>query len=542
MCKRLCALFCLLALLSGLWAVPVSAADAPDSWAAEEVGLAIDLGLVPEDLQSGYTRDITRAEFCRLAVICLEEAAQVNGWDLAPKPASFNDTSDPDVLTAAGLGIVSGDGKGAFLPDKGITRQEAAVMLYNTLKAMDAPIAPAGATFTDQSSIASWAAQPVSAIVGWGVMNGTGGGAFSPLASYSRQQAYITMYRLLSSVYMQMESYSYALQPGESVDTGCYWSTGASSASWTSSDPSVVAIAADGGDGSVTLTAGKPGTATVTCRSGDFQLKCTVTVASASATTGYDFKGKARTHWSNDMAWDLCRQIENDIGIQIFYLPEFDDSIPGAQVSHATFDYVALDSDYFQLVYNELVKMKEAFDLYPDGLLKQVVAKKGARTTEIVLFPADMVFFDGTPVSVMTTGSFSNTGGFAGQHVYDESGAKTDRIYYTGTGTPYHYSHEMGHMVVSSAMIANGWTASCDRWVGYNTSTNDCVSSYALTSRPEDFAETWAYLWHYPDQVAQQLATGSAEGLRNKIRFLTDVLVEHYPAATRASLPWSSMV
>ena len=538
---RALSLLCALALLAGLLTAPASAADAPDAWAAGEVERAVSLGLVPRDLQCNYTDNITRAEFCRLAVICLDEAAAVNGWTFTPETVTFDDTSDPDVLTAAGLGIVSGDGQGSFLPDKGITRQEAAVMLYNTLKVMGAPVASKGAAFTDQSAIASWAAEPVAAMVGWGVMNGTGGGAFSPLGSYSRQQAYVTMYRLLSSVYMRMESYSYTLQPGESVDTGCYYSTGASSAAWSSSNPAVVAIASDPGDGSVTLRAVGPGTASVTCASGDFQMTASVTVAQATASTGTDFTGKSRTRYSNDVAWELCRQIENDIGIQIYYLPEFNDSVPGAQVTHATFDYVSLDSAYFQSVYNELVKMKEAFDLYPDGFLKQVIAKKGNRTTEIVLFPADMIFFDGTPVSVMMGGSFSNTGGFSGQHVYDESGMRIDRIYYTGTGSPYEYSHEMGHMVVSSAMIANGWTASCNQWVGYSATSADFVSSYAMSSRPEDFAETWAYLWHYPDQVAAQLATGQSEGLRSKIRFLTDVLVKHYPAATAASLPWSGL-
>lgn len=136
----------LLALVLLLGAVPLSpaagAAGTPDAWAAEEVALAVELGLVPDDLQSRYTDDITRAEFCRLAVICLGEAARVNGWTFDPDPASFDDTDDPDVLTAAGLGIVSGDGQGSFLPDKGITRQEAAVMLCNTLTVMGAPSPP----------------------------------------------------------------------------------------------------------------------------------------------------------------------------------------------------------------------------------------------------------------------------------------------------------------------------------------------------------------------------------------------------------------
>ena len=538
---RALSLLCTLALLTGLLTVPASAADTPDAWAAGEVERAISLGLVPDDLQSDYTADITRAEFCRLAVAFLAKAAADNGLFLPPQTVSFDDTDDTDVLIAAGFGIVSGDGKGSFRPDDGITRQEAAVMLYNTLWALGMPSIGQGETFTDQASIASWASGAVSAIVDRGVMNGTGGGAFSPQGSYSRQQAYVTMYRLLSSVYMQMESYSYTLQPGESVDTGCYYSTGASTASWSSSNPAVVAIAADPGNGAVTLKAVGPGTASVTCCSGDFQMTASVTVAQATTSSGADFTGKSRIRDSNDVAWELCRQIENDIGIQIYYLPEFNDNVPGAQVTHATFDYVTLDSAYFQSVYNELVKMKEAFDLYPDGFLKQVIAKKGSRTTEIVLFPADMTLFSGTPASVVLTGTFANTGGFAGQHVYDESGMRIDRIYYTGTGSPYHYSHEMGHMVVSSAMIANGWTASCNQWVSYSASSADFVSSYAMASRPEDFAETWAYLWHYPDKVAAQLSSGQSEGLRSKIRFLTDVLTKQYSAATRASLPWSGL-
>ena len=99
-----------------------------------------------------------------------------------------------------------------------------------------------------------------------------------------------------------------------------------------------------------------------------------------------------------------------------------------------------------------------------------------------------------------------------------------------------------GSWMVSSAMIANGWTDSCNQWVGYSASYSDFVSSYAATSRPEDFAETWAYLWHRRDQVEQQLASGSSEGLRSKIAFLTQVLTAHYPAATWESLPWTYLL
>lgn len=177
--KRVLSLLCCLILLGGMVVLPARAADAPAAWAAEEVEAAIGLGLVPQDLQNQYEAEITRAEFCRLAVACLNEADRVNGWNLTSDASpSFADTSDADVLTAVGLGIASGDGNGLFHPDKGITRQEAAVMLYNTLKVMGAPIQGVGSSFTDQESIAAWAEEPVSAIVGWGVMNGTATAGF----------------------------------------------------------------------------------------------------------------------------------------------------------------------------------------------------------------------------------------------------------------------------------------------------------------------------------------------------------------------------
>lgn len=135
-------------------------------------------------------------------------------------------------------------------------------MLHNTLKAMGAPIrGPPGPPSPIRAPLPPWAFGPVSAMVGWGVMNGTGGGAFSPLGSYTRQQAYVTMYRLLSSVYMRMESYAYRLQPGERLETWVRYATGSPSAAWSSSDPAVVAIEKDTGSGAVTLRAVAPGAA-----------------------------------------------------------------------------------------------------------------------------------------------------------------------------------------------------------------------------------------------------------------------------------------
>ena len=197
---RALSLLCTLALLTGLLTVPASAADTPDAWAAGEVERAISLGLVPDDLQSDYTADITRAEFCRLAVAFLAKAAADNGLFLTPQTVSFDDTDDTDVLIAAGFGIVSGDGKGSFRPDDGITRQEAAVMLYNTLWALGMPPIGQGETFTDQASIASWALESVGRAKAGGIMDGIGNNTFCPQGAYPREQSIMSAYRLFETM------------------------------------------------------------------------------------------------------------------------------------------------------------------------------------------------------------------------------------------------------------------------------------------------------------------------------------------------------
>lgn len=234
------------------------------------------------------------------------------------------------------------------------------------------------------------------------------------------------MYRLLSSVYMKMDVYSATLQPGRTLPALLCLCHRLHRRVLELQRPSVVAVSGanstrhpvrrQGGDRHDHLPQRR------------LPDERSVTVAPTSSTVEQDFTGADRTHYSNDIAWDLCRQLESEIGIQIFYLPEFDDNVEGALVTHATYAGTTLNSAYFQMVYSELTEMKQAFDLYPEGFLKEVVAKKGNRTTQIVLFPADMVWFAGEP---------SGLGyGFHGEHVYDYSDTRTDRIYYTGDGEP----------------------------------------------------------------------------------------------------------
>jgi hypothetical protein len=179
-----------------------AAGDQPDAWAKTEVDAAIAVGLVPEGLQSYYKQQISRADFAKLIVNLLEVTTgktidailEENEVSLSDNP--FTDTAIKQVIAANLMGIVNGKGNGKFDPYGSITRQEAAVMLTNTVDVFGFDITGDASTFADNKEIASWAKPSVDFVFTFGVMNGTGSNNFSPKGTYTRQQAYATILRM----------------------------------------------------------------------------------------------------------------------------------------------------------------------------------------------------------------------------------------------------------------------------------------------------------------------------------------------------------
>ena len=167
-------------------------ASKPSDWAAASVQEAIQLGVVPFELQTGYTQTATRQEICALVVRFYET---VTGSPVQGR-VSFSDTKDEDVEKAAYLGIVNGVGDGSFHPNDPLTREQAAVMLTRLAQSMSKHLPAAEANFTDRAEISPWALEATGAIQGCGVMNGVGGGRFAPSLSYSREQCITTLMRL----------------------------------------------------------------------------------------------------------------------------------------------------------------------------------------------------------------------------------------------------------------------------------------------------------------------------------------------------------
>lgn len=173
-------------------------------WAAGEVCEAVGAGIIPENIRCDHKTPITRREFCNLAVntYCTKGKTGVASYvDKDEKP--FSDTDDINVAIAYRLGLVSGTGEGRFSPDKPITRQEAAVMLYNLAKLLGLKQTEgSGKNFIDDDHFADWAFDSVYNICqyvdinGRAVMSGKGDGKFSPWNYYTREEAAATMVRI----------------------------------------------------------------------------------------------------------------------------------------------------------------------------------------------------------------------------------------------------------------------------------------------------------------------------------------------------------
>lgn len=135
---------------------------------------------------------LTRLEF-------VEMLYEVAGQPAPGADGAFVDVVGSDAaIWAAETRIVSGDGKGKFLPQTAVTREQAAAMLYNYARAMGLSTAANGQavnSLSDSSSVSSWARSAVDFCLATGLLEPVGekGDQFQPAATLSRTEAKETM-------------------------------------------------------------------------------------------------------------------------------------------------------------------------------------------------------------------------------------------------------------------------------------------------------------------------------------------------------------
>ena len=167
--------------------------DTPSDWAKETIEEAKELGLLPEELQQKYRKNITRKNFCKLVY----ELPFVKSMERLPaENVNYIDCDDERVKFLSEVGIIYGVGQNRFAPDDYLTREQAAVILCRIWVLLGNSVDYNSREFIDHDEFSDWASIDIYAMKNAGIINGTGDNMFSPKQNYTTEQAIATLLRL----------------------------------------------------------------------------------------------------------------------------------------------------------------------------------------------------------------------------------------------------------------------------------------------------------------------------------------------------------
>lgn len=164
------------------------------SWAKEAIIYLYDAGIVSGKGNNKFAPNdnVTRAELAKMLVLGfgLESKGDAKIFKDVATGAWYADY----VSVAASNGLINGDEKGRFNPDKPVTRQDAAVMMYRAIKTDEKT---EKAFFEDYNDIADYSEAAVDYMYQKGIINGIGDGKFAPKSNVTRVQVAKMLYLLL---------------------------------------------------------------------------------------------------------------------------------------------------------------------------------------------------------------------------------------------------------------------------------------------------------------------------------------------------------
>lgn len=167
-----------------------------DNWESDAVN-----DLSKKDIVSGFpdgtfhSNDaVTREQLVKM----LAEAFDLKGTG----STNFTDVengrwSASYISAAVANGIVKGTGDGTFFPEDNVTRQDAAVMLYNLCGVKGISLTEETVP-TDSGSISEYAKKSVCRLLSAGIVSGFSDGSFHPNEALTRAQAAKMIYNLLN--------------------------------------------------------------------------------------------------------------------------------------------------------------------------------------------------------------------------------------------------------------------------------------------------------------------------------------------------------
>jgi len=169
-------------------------------WAVDSLVRAINLRIMQGS--GGYMRPndfVTRAEFTTMLVRALD--LPLTSADISFADVTVGTWYCEAITTAAGLGIVQGDGVN-FRPHYTITREEMTSIIINAYQALGGslPNVDNGTHFADNAYISEWAVGNIAAAVNLGLVTGVSDTEFAPRGNATRAQAGVIILRVLDRI------------------------------------------------------------------------------------------------------------------------------------------------------------------------------------------------------------------------------------------------------------------------------------------------------------------------------------------------------
>ncbi|MCL1807809.1 MAG: S-layer homology domain-containing protein [Oscillospiraceae bacterium] len=181
-------------------AAPADPLDAPSEWAIPVINAAIEIGYLTPALQGGYQKNITRGEFCALAVSLIET---LTGQTMEVGTRTFaDDGGDLNIRKMAHLTIINGYNDTTFGTNDPISRQDVAMILDRIARreqALNKELFEADVTFTDMHLVTSENTAAAIRKMSYSsprIMAGDASGTFRPLDNISRQETISTLNKL----------------------------------------------------------------------------------------------------------------------------------------------------------------------------------------------------------------------------------------------------------------------------------------------------------------------------------------------------------
>ena len=201
-----------------MFTIPYKTTANVSAWAKSDVNFALNDNLLDAALLGDdYTKDITRLQFCSVAVRLAEE---MTGKSIVPAAAdTFADTNNEYALKAYAAGITSGISATDFAPNETLTRQQMATFLYRALQYVKNNSEYAYTryiskldSYADNAYIQDWAREAMAFMNALDLIKGTSDTEISPTRNCTIEQALIVAER---STYAHQIGWYQVMSEGE---------------------------------------------------------------------------------------------------------------------------------------------------------------------------------------------------------------------------------------------------------------------------------------------------------------------------------------